>query len=330
MQEADIRPADLLKQYLALSAKDAEQLFNDVVRTDIPCVACCSSEVEPQFVKHSFGFAKCSSCRTLYQTPRPEIAAFGKFYKDSVSSDFWANEFFPAVMESRREKILRPRAEAVADILAARDFKAQTLVDVGAGHGVFLQALVDAIPGSQGIAVEPSEAMANSCREAGFAVHQALAEEVTDLSDAADLTCALEVMEHVHDPLDFLTRLVEFTRPGGMVFFTTLGADGFDLQILGEEANAVSPPHHLNFMSVNGFHALCSRAGLVDVEVTTPGKLDVDIVRNRFADLPALKASHPFFAALLEDKDASEAFQTFLADHQRSSHTWVLARKPEA
>lgn len=329
MREADIRPQHLLRTYLDLSAQDAELLFEGVPRKAIPCVGCGAANVTAAFEKNTFGFARCTACGSLYQTPRPSAAAFEAFYKDSKSSEFWAKEFFPTVAEARRKTVFEPRAKALAQMVAGTGCLPETIIDVGAGHGVFLKALVDCFEGSSGIAVEPSAEMAASCRAEGFEVYQALAEDVTDLREAADLTCALEVMEHVYDPLTFLKCLVDFTRPGGSVFFTTLGSDGFDIQVLGEHANAVSPPHHLNFMSVQGFTDLCRRAGLSDVSVTTPGKLDTDIVRNRFADIPKLEQQNPFFAALLSDPRKASAFQKFLAENQLSSHTWVFAKKPE-
>lgn len=328
LKEDDIRPQDLLNKYLELSRSDAELMFNGVSRRDIACVACGSKSLSLEFEKNSFVFKRCDKCGTLFQTPRPDLEAFERFYKDSISSEFWAKEFFPTVAEVRRTAIFEPRARSLAELLKEKGFSAKTIVDVGAGHGVFLDSLMKAFSGAQGIAVEPSADMAASCKSKGYEVFQALAEEVDTLSDCADLTCALEVMEHVHDPLAFLSCLAKFTRPGGAVFFTTLGCDGFDIQVLGKNSNAVSPPHHLNFLSVDGFVDLCQRAGLEDVQVLTPGKLDVDIVRNKFQENPELKAENPFISKIIDEPKIASAFQEFLASNQMSSHTWVLARKP--
>ena len=97
----------------------------------------------------------------------------------------------------------------------------------------------------------------------------------------ACLTCSLEVFEHVHNPLSFLKKKVSITKKGGWVFFTTLGVDGFDIQLLWENSNSIYPPHHLNLLSVKGFKILCERAGLTNIKIITPGVLDTDIVKNR-------------------------------------------------
>ncbi|WDR00476.1 class I SAM-dependent methyltransferase [Devosia sp. J2-20] len=328
MREKDIRPRELLNEYLRLSEQDATTLFADGARDVVPCVACDSGNVLPAFEKNGFGYSRCSDCGTLFQTPRPQLAVFEQFYVNSESSDFWAKTFFPQVAEARRTAVFAPRAAELAKMLKDRGFEPRTVVDVGAGHGMFLSELVGRLEGASGIAVEPSSEMIESCRKLGFEVREALAEDVKDLDGRGDLVCSLEVMEHVHNPLRFISNLAAFTAPGGWVFFTTLGADGFDITVLGEHANAVFPPHHLNFMSVEGFDILCRRAGLTDVEVLTPGKLDVDIVRNKLSELPELLDSQPFIKALLNDDTTAAAFQQFLAQNRLSSHTWVLARKP--
>lgn len=328
MRESDIRPRELLNEYLRLSEQDATTLFAGGAREEVPCVACASANTQPAFEKNGFGYSRCDDCGTLYQTPRPRLEVFERFYVNSVSSDFWAKVFFPQVAEARRGAVFAPRAAELARMLKDRGFVARTVIDVGAGHGMFLSELVARLDGAVGIAVEPSSEMIESCRKQGFEVREALAEDVTDLDGRGDLVCSLEVMEHVHDPMRFISNLATFTAPGGWVFFTTLGADGFDITVLGQHANAVFPPHHLNFLSVKGFDILCRRAGLTDVEVLTPGKLDVDIVRNKASEIPGLLDDQPFIRALLKDDVTAAAFQQFLAQNKLSSHTWVLARKP--
>jgi hypothetical protein len=122
--------------------------------------------------------------------------------------------------------------------------------------------------------------------------------------------------------------LVALTRPGGHVFLSTLGIDGFDLQTLWDKSNQISPPHHINFLSVRGFEELFARAGLVDVMVTTPGQLDVDIVRNAVKRDPGLLQGQRFLSHVLADDQRADAFQQFLVNQRLSSHVWVIGRRP--
>lgn len=60
--------------------------------------------------------------------------------------------------------------------------------------------------------------------------------------------------------------------------------------------------------------------------MTTPGKLDVDIVRNASRQDPDLLRGQRFLQRLINDEQSAAAFQDFLADNRMSSHAWVLGK----
>jgi len=328
MKESEIRPADIFKRYLELSAADAERHFKNDERVSIPCVACGSKDLSPEFRKLGFSYSTCNNCRTLFQTPRPSVDAFEGFYRDSISSRYWAETFFPAVAEARREKIFKPRVERLAALCAERGLIPRSLVDVGAGYGIFLEEWRRILPETSLLAIEPSVNLAQTCRGHGFDVVQDIVENVTGYENSSDLVVCFEVLEHAYDPVALIKSLARLAKPGGYVFVSTLGVDGFDIQTLWDRSDSISPPHHINFLSIPGFEAAFARAGLVDVGITTPGKLDVDIVRNAFRRDAAVLKDSRFAKFIVEDDERGALFQTFLASHQMSSHVWVLARKP--
>jgi SAM-dependent methyltransferase len=207
------------------------------------------------------------------------------------------------------------------------DLDVTKIIDVGAGYGIFLDEWKKLNPKSEVIAVEPMSSLANECRRKGFTVVEAIAEKVTDLNDFADLVVCFEVLEHVFDPLDFIRVLKKMTRPGGYVFISTLCIDGFDLQMLWEKSSQISPPHHINFLSLNGFRSLFDRAGLKNIQLTTPGQLDVDIVRNNVKSISNNTNSYKFINKIINDEIIAENFQNFLAKNQLSSHVWVFGEK---
>lgn len=328
MKESDIRPEALLQRYLELSEQDAELCFVNTPRLKIPCVSCGSERLVGEFEKNGFTYSSCQDCGTLFQSPRPPIAAFEAFYRDSVSSRYWAEEFFPAVAEARREKIFRPRVERLADLCRTKNISVERLIDVGAGYGIFLDEWRKANSSTQVLAVEPSESLAAECRSKGFEVVEDIAENVSGYNNHADLVVCFEVLEHVYDPLAFVQTLSRLVKPGGYVFVSTLCADGFDIQLLWEKSNSIFPPHHINFLSVAGFEYLFARAGLVEVDVTTPGQLDVDIVRNAVKREPDLMNDQRFLRRVVADQNIAVNFQEFLAANRLSSHAWVIGRKP--
>ena len=327
MREHEIRPEALLKRYLELSAEDASECFGDATRAAVACVACGGSDGSFQFEKHGFAYVRCAACGTLFLSPRPTSAAFEAFYRNSESSRYWAEVFFPSVAEIRREKLFRPRVDRLARVCRERDVRVKRLVDVGAGYGIFLDEWRAQFPQTELLAVEPSASLARECRSKGLTVVEEIVENVTGHEGSADVVTCFEVLEHVHTPLEFVGVLKGLARAGGYVCVSTLCVDGFDLQMLWEKSTQISPPLHINFLSVRGFERLFARAGFEDIVVTTPGELDVDIVRNGAERDPGILVGHRFLQAVLARDSTSVRFQEFLSANQLSSHAWITGRR---
>lgn len=330
MKEQDIRPADLFNTYLELSARDAHTFFPDrSAFRAVPCPGCGRSAAAAAFTKEGFDYVQCRDCGSLYVSPRPDREALDRFYGDSPSATYWAETFFPASLANRREQIFAPRVARVLEVLKGRE--PGTVIDVGAGYGLFLEEYRRVRPEARLLAIEPGLKLAEACRVKGFETLEEPVESAGAWAGAADLAVCFEVLEHVFSPLAFVESMARLLRPGGRLLVSSLGADGFDIQVLWEHSRSVSPPHHLNFPSVEGFTRLFQRAGLVEIEVLTPGRLDVDIVRTAVAADPSLAGGSRFLRLLLDKRsgEVHDAFQAFLAAHGLSSHVWVLASKPE-
>jgi SAM-dependent methyltransferase len=318
MKETEIRPKELFHKYLELSAADTETYFISSQRNDLPCPACGNQTSQPAFEKSGFCYTVCRSCQTLYQNPRPPLEEFSRFYQESPSARYWAKEFFPAVAEIRREKLFKPKVMELARLCQNENFKPAVVADIGAGF----------VPDTRTIAIEPNPEMADLCRDKKLEVIECFAEQASSLYGHVDLVVALEVIEHVHDPLVFCNSLNRLLRAGGKLLLTGLTVDGFDIQVLWEHSKNVSPPHHINFMSILGFEHLLTRAGFSNIRIFTPGKLDVDIVKNFVAEKPDILAGQRFIKNLLgRGEETLKDFQMFLSDHRFSSHCWIWAEK---
>jgi SAM-dependent methyltransferase len=333
VREADIRPPDIFREYLRLSAEDARTFF--ATRAGFihrACPGCQADHPLPGFEKNGFDLWYCGECGTLYVNPVPAPDRLAAFYRDSPSQRYWASTFFPAVAEARREKIFRPRVTRLVDLLRRHGTDPVTVVDVGAGAGIFLEECRRGGLGRAWRAVEPNIELAGACRTKGFETFEGFAGEAAAAagwSCAADLGASFEVIEHVADIDEYLRHLAALVRPGGTVVVSGLCGTGFDIAILGKASNAVAPPHHLNFISRGAVSALLRRTGLELVEFLTPGALDIDIVRNTLRDTPPAVADR-FLRSLVLDTDGATqaAFQALLAEHGLSSHMWIVARRP--
>lgn len=334
MKEYEIRPREIFDEYLRISQADIPKFFGDTSRfVKVGCPACGEPDQSLEFIKHGFRYVSCPRCDTLYVSPRPPADMINRFYRDSDSSRYWAEVFFPRTAEARRAQIFEPRAELIGGIVERFGVaRPRTLVDVGAGIGLFLDTAKSTGRFDQVIGIEPGRELARACRERGHVVVEKPIEDVSPDEVRASVVTSFEVFEHLYEPMSFVASMAGILAPGGMLIFTTLSVTGFDLQVLWDKSKSISPPHHINFVSVPGFSRLIERCGLQLLDITTPGRLDVDIIRNmlREGSAPALPR---FVSTLLKLADTGRypqllsRFQNFLSEASLSSHVCVVARK---
>lgn len=328
MKEVEIRPKAIFEEYLKLSAQDAAAMLLEASEqfVDILCPGCESSKKEDYCQKNGFTMKRCADCGSIFCSPRPAIKQLQQFYMNSPSSKFWVEEFFPAVVEARREKLFRPKAKQIYDLFLAHGFQPKRICDVGAGHGLLLEELQRLWNQAALYAIEPGQEAAIVCRQKGFEVLEKMVEEAHEWCESADLVTCFEVIEHVFSPKNFIASIYRLVKKGGFCLITGLGGDGFDIQVLGGNSRSIFPPHHINFISVRGLEQLFTNVGFSNVEVTTPGELDVDIVKNtaqeRDVEIPLVIQT-----ILNRGESACEQLQKYLVEHKLSSHVWILARK---
>lgn len=327
MKEEDIRPRAIFDEYLRLATTDTVTYFGTAVRTPIPCPA-CGTTGEAAFTKSGFTYELCPACRTLYVSPRPTAEAFVTYYTESPSSKYWASTFYRQTADARRAQLWKPRARAIQAIIEryASGEPSCTVVDIGGGFGLFAEEM-SKLGHRQVIVIEPSPDLAAACRDKSLNVVQKFLEEVSgdELPGGGKVFVSFELFEHLYSPEEFLLALMGLMSSGDLFVFTTLSGTGVDIQALWESSKSVSPPHHLNFLNPRSVRQLLTRLGLEVVEVTTPGKLDIDILANNLKDI-----KDRFWINFIEMASEVEKrqWQAMLSETGWSSHMMVVARKP--
>jgi 2-polyprenyl-3-methyl-5-hydroxy-6-metoxy-1,4-benzoquinol methylase len=325
MKEAEIRPKNLFADYLALCEQDTYTYFADARRDYGRCPACDASG-DPAFSKHGFEYELCPNCYTLFVNPRPAAEAFAKYYTESPSSKFWATTFYKETAAARREKLWKPKARSIRDALERYHAVTHAVIDIGGGYGLFAEEMRE-LSGQTITVIEPAPHLAEVCREKTLPVIEKFLEqvEVGDLPPGRKAFVSFELFEHLHSPAAFLDHLKELMRVGDLLIFTTLSGAGVDIQALWQDSKSVSPPHHLNFLNPVSIRNLLERLGLQVLEVTTPGKLDVDILVNNQAYIKD-RFWRTFVASASEE--AKQQWQNLIAASGWSSHMMVTCRKP--
>jgi len=331
MREEDIRPDNLIRENIKLHKEDIQALLIHKNKfREISCPACDSKNYRNVFIKKEFTFVICSNCETIFINPRPTPEILADYYATSKSITFWNDKIFPASEEARRTNIFAPRAQKVVEICKKHMVAPKTLVDVGAGFGTFCAEINSLSFFDRVIAIEPSHALAETCRNKGLDVIEKSIENVNDSEiGAASVITNFELIEHLYCPGDFLLSCSKLLPKGGILIITTPNIKGFDLLILRELSDNIGGPNHLNYFHPESLRKLLSKCNFEVIDAETPGMLDAELVRKKIISGDLDISNNPFLNRVLIEswETTGKAFQRFLADNKLSSHLWIVARK---
>ncbi|TGM31733.1 class I SAM-dependent methyltransferase [Leptospira biflexa] len=323
--EEDIRPRDIQEKFLELAKKDVDTFFSDAQFDSRPCYV-CGSALSDAFVKHGFKYSECKPCKSIFVNPRPKIEYFNEYYKNSDSSKYWAESLFEITKENRTRLIWEPRAKRLKNIIEQHAISYNSIVDIGAGYGLFLNVLQKEFKEVRLIGIEPAPHLAKIIRNSGHQVIEKFLEEIEqdDLPKNGKLFVSFEMFEHLHDPDVFLKKIFELMKQKDCFLFTTLSATGLDIRLLWENSESLSPPHHLNFFSPEAMTELLAKYGFKVRMLETPGVLDLDILKK---NIPRIKDSYwRYFIESLSSEAANE-LQEIIVRSKLSSHMMVLVEK---
>ncbi len=205
-----------------------------------------------------------------------EVAKFG-----AMAAEWWdpSGKFKPLHMLNpcRLDYITRQiAAEFDRDLAAPLPFRGLRLLDIGCGGGLLSEPMArlgaevvgaDAAPRNIPVARLHAE-------QSGLIIdyRHTTAEDLAAAGEQFDVVLNMEVVEHVADPLGYLTACRELLRPGGLMVCSTLNrnARSYVMAIIGAEHVMRWLPkgtHDWNkFITPDELYALLRDAGLDPVD----------------------------------------------------------------
>lgn len=329
LKESEIRPDELMKDQAERLAADIRRLLQHKHEfVTVNCPACGSVESHKAYEKYEIQFVVCEQCETVYANPRPRPEHLEEYYANSENYAYWNKYIFPASEVVRREKIFKPRVQKVIEICQKLNVQTNTLLEVGAGFGIFCEEMQKIGVFGKIIGVEPTPALAETCRIRGINLIEKPIEKIDFGNEIIDVIVNFEVIEHLFDPREFLVKCYELLAEGGILIVTCPNSKGFDIVTLGEKSSAVDN-EHLNLFNINSLTMLLESCGFEVIEQQTPGKLDAELVRKQIILGEIDVSTQPFLKQILIDEweKLGEAFQNFLSENLLSSNMLLVARK---
>lgn len=234
----------------------------------------------PHTSSEDFAYVRCA-CGVVYLDPRPVEEELGRIYPE----DYYAYRVIASrargasaevsrlgrFMDRRAVSRLRAYAE---EVRASRPDPGgpRRVLDVGCGDGAVLDQLARAFEGEpvETHGVEMDARAAEIARSRGHTITSARIEEAALAPRTFDLACSFHVIEHVEDPLAFLTAMGNAVADGGRLLLDTPNVDTWDFRWFGASGawGAYHAPRHFHLWSPATFTELASRAGLEVLSVS--------------------------------------------------------------
>jgi 2-polyprenyl-3-methyl-5-hydroxy-6-metoxy-1,4-benzoquinol methylase len=242
---------------------------------------------------------ECSAtgCGTLWLDPRPTMADIGKAYENyythgvdqqrslvkrivrALALEIGASRYgfkssrlpwpgkYIASMLAALYPGLKERIELQIRYLSASSMGSGNLLDVGCGDGEALEILSDLKWKVQGVELDPQGVAASRLRN--LDVRQGTLGDAAFPSGSFDALTSSHVIEHLHDPVAFISESHRVLKTGGTLILVTPNARAWTHTRYGPSWLNLDSPRHLVLFTVESLQYLVKAGGFRNIRVFT-------------------------------------------------------------
>ncbi len=305
----EIHPGPLVQEFHTRTASSMAALMTTPLE-EVACQACGGADSVPAFAKFGLSYRLCSSCESVFASPRPSASALVEYARSSPAATFWRDRILDETRVVRAEKLVRPRAEWVADGIAEYCPDARHGIDLSPS-GMPLQSDLTALA--------PDLTTFRSAEGRG--------REWTG-EGPVDVVTAFDTLDRAADVRALVADVASVLRPGGLFFVTAPSISGFDFQVLWDRSPAILPPEKMNLLSIEGFRRLFDAGAWQIRELSTPGVFDVEKVREAMLAAPEADWPRAIRGLVLgTDESGRLELQAYLQRHRLASFARLIVRR---
>lgn len=188
-----------------------------------------------------FDYMRCDACHFHFKTPEIPAEALLRCYAQA-EGDRWGHDVDP----------IERNFDRVASHIN-QTHRAGRILDIGCSNGAFLRHLTGSW---HRFGIEPSSAACELAERSGISI---LASTIDQLNadQRFDVIVAMDVVEHLPKPSDFMTRLARHLVPGGIVLLTTGNTDAWSWRLQGARYwYCATFPEHVSFYNRRSIETL--------------------------------------------------------------------------
>ncbi len=235
---------------------------------------------------------KCKSCGFAHVHPLPTQAELDAFYLENFYQEV-KTSYFADYERDQDWWVLNYNwlLDDMAALSGKTSLKGLKLLDIGSGPGLFLKAAAD--KGVDVLGVEPSkEAFEYSIKKHKVNVENITVENLDPKIGEFDIIHASLVLEHILDPLKFISKSAKLLKKGGLICLVVPNDFNPVQEInvkMGKKQYWVSPFEHLNYFNRKSLSDLLKKAGMEVVHDTVTFPIDLFLLMDRnYLDQPEL------------------------------------------
>jgi hypothetical protein len=321
---SDITTGYLYEEYKRLLEIDIMTYFIESSSlVDVACPGCGEKINKDIYRKMNMNFKLCSKCGTYYVSPRPDSTLLEKFYRYSNSCVFWRKESLN-LSESKVRSLHSPRINWILELTDEFLHDMPILIDFETKYPFFIKQIHMQKIFKSIIVFNPKVYEQIDLLPDGILTEY----NSNNYCGKINMITAFESLERMFDPGDLFSIASKCCLPGGLLLITTASGSGFEYQILGENAPNINPINRMNLLSLEALKTCVESAGFEIIELSTPGRLDVEVVRNVVSKSKGIQI-HPFWEYVFKSRteDTWQNLQDFLQLNRLSSHVRIAARK---
>lgn len=243
--------------------------------THAKCLICRSNRLRPLSGYEKDHLCKCRQCGFVFSKAIPSEAELIDHYKG-----YGRNDYLSPITVKRYGELL--------DILAPYR-KTNRILDWGCGIGYFLE--VAKRKGWEVYGTEYTDEAVKICSEKGITMFQGTLDKVDLPEGYFDVITSFEVIEHINNPLQEVTRMDGLLRPGGVMYHTTPNFNSLLRYYLKGEYNVIAYPEHLSYYTPQTIHRLFKAFGYQKRFIHTTGISLTRLKKSRkVSDEPLISA----------------------------------------
>lgn len=208
-----------------------------------------------------FRIVKCNNCALHYINPRPNLQEIGQYY---VQDNYWGRDF--TKNEKRNDKKERRDAYQYVYTYIDRVKKKGTILDIGAGTGLFLSYFKEKGWNIDGVELS-KEAVFYAKKRFNVRLKNGDFLEFPFKNNTYDVITLNGVLEHLHTPHETLEKAAKVLKKDGIIIISVPNVESVGRFLFGRHWLAWMVPRHLYHFSPKTISDMLDRSGFTIREI---------------------------------------------------------------